>query len=104
MLIDRIRSIKAAAQHLNVSQPAVSRMVERFELEAGFAAFIRRRGKLVPTPEAEIFFSEVHQVYQGLDYLNEVAREIGSTRRGYLRIGVFPAYAEGWIGKRLAEG
>ncbi|GAB7534609.1 LysR substrate-binding domain-containing protein [Burkholderia sp. 3C] len=96
-------SITAAAQHLNVSQPAVSRMVERFELEAGFVAFIRRRGKLVPTPEAEIFFAEVRQVYQGLDYLNEVAREIGGTRRGYLRIGVFPAYAGGWIGKRLAR-
>lgn len=96
-------SITAAGQRLNVSQPAVSRMIERFEQEAGFVAFDRRRGKLVPTPEAEIFFAEVSQVYRGLDYLNEVAREIGTTRRGYLRVGVFPAFAEGWITERITR-
>ncbi|WP_144109433.1 LysR substrate-binding domain-containing protein [Paraburkholderia sp. BCC1886] len=96
-------SITAAATQLNVSQPAVSRMIERFEHEAGFVAFERRRGKLMPTPEAEIFFVEVSQVYRGLDYLNEVAREIGGARRGYLRVGVFPAFAEGWISRRIAQ-
>jgi DNA-binding transcriptional LysR family regulator len=96
-------SITAAAHHLNVSQPAVSRMIERFEHEAGFVAFERRRGRLVPTPESEIFFAEVTQVYRGLDYLNDVAREIGSTRRGYLRLGVFPAFGEGWISQRIAR-
>jgi len=96
-------SITAAAQHLNVSQPAVSRMIERFELAAGFVAFERRRGKLFPTPESEIFFAEVRQVYRGIEYLQEVAREIGGTGRGSLRVGVFPAFAEGWIGQRLAR-
>ncbi|WP_118183868.1 LysR substrate-binding domain-containing protein [Paraburkholderia phosphatilytica] len=96
-------SITAAAQHLNVSQPAVSRMIERFEHEAGFVAFERRRGKLVPTPESEIFFAEVTQVYRGLEYLNEVARDIGGARRGYLRVGVFPAFAEAWIGERITR-
>ncbi|WP_024904325.1 LysR substrate-binding domain-containing protein [Robbsia andropogonis] len=96
-------SITAAAQQLNVSQPAVSRMIERFEMEAGFVAFERRRGRLIPTPESEIFFAEVRQFYRGIDYLNDVAREIGSTRRGYLRIGVFPAFAEGWITQRVAQ-
>ena len=96
-------SITAAAQHLNVSQPAVSRMIERFEQTAGFHAFERRRGKLFPTPESEIFFAEVRQVYRGIEYLQEVAREIGSTGRGSLRVGVFPAFAEGWISQRLAR-
>jgi DNA-binding transcriptional LysR family regulator len=96
-------SITAAANQLNVSQPAVSRMIERFEQEAGFVAFERRRGKLVPTHEAEIFFTEVARVYRGLDYLNEVAREIGGARRGYLRVGVFPAFADGWIGERITR-
>jgi DNA-binding transcriptional LysR family regulator len=96
-------SITAAARYLNVSQPAVSRMIERFEHEAGFVAFERRRGKLVPTPESEIFFAEVSRVYRGLDYLNEVAKDIGGARRGYLRVGVFPAFADAWIGERLTR-
>ncbi|MFZ4212517.1 LysR substrate-binding domain-containing protein [Pantoea endophytica] len=96
-------SVTAAARQLNVSQPAVSRMLERFEIEAGFKAFERRKGKLQPTPEAEIFFAEVRHVYQGLTYLDDVAKEIGGGRRGQLRIAVFPAFAEGWIGKRVAR-
>ncbi|MFM0365519.1 LysR substrate-binding domain-containing protein [Paraburkholderia sediminicola] len=96
-------SITAAARHLNVSQPAVSRMIERFEQEAGFVAFERRRGKLAPTTESDIFFAEVRQVYRGLDYLNEVAREIGGSRRGYLRVGVFPALGTRWLSQRIAR-
>lgn len=96
-------SITAAAQHMNVSQPAISRMLERFEQEAGFVAFERRKGKLNPTPEAGMFFNEVTRVYRGLNYLNEIAKEIGETRRGYLRIGVFPAFSEGWISQRVGR-
>lgn len=96
-------SVTAAAKRMNVSQPAVSRMLERFEIEAGFKAFERRKGKLQPTPEAVIFFAEVQHVYQGLTYLDDVARELGGGRRGHLRIAVFPAFAEGWIGQRVAQ-
>jgi DNA-binding transcriptional LysR family regulator len=96
-------SITSAAHHLNASQPTVSRMIERFEHEAGFVAFIRRRGKLVPTPEADIFFAAVRQVYRGPDHLNVVAREIGGGRRSYLRVGVFSVLGARWLSQRIAR-
>jgi len=94
-------SVTAAAKSLYVSQPSVSRMLDRFEQQAGFKAFDRKRGKLVPTAEAEIFFSEVKYVYQGIDYLNDVAKELRHRRRGTLRISTFPAYSNKWIADRL---
>lgn len=94
-------SITAAARSLNVSQPSVSRMIERFEHEAGFVAFKRTRGKLIPTPEADTFFSESKIFYRGIDYLNAVAKEIAESNRGYLRVGVFPAYSTAWIAERI---
>ncbi len=94
-------SVTAAAKSLYVTQPSVSRMLSRFEQQAGFKAFDRKRGKLVPTAEAEIFLGEVKYAYQGIDYLNDVARELRHRRRGTLRIGTFPAYSNKWIADRL---
>lgn len=94
-------SVTAAAASLNVSQPSVSRILERFEIEAGFKAFDRRKGRIFPTTEAELFHREVKFTYEGLDYLNVVAKEIREHKRGFLRIGVFPGFANSWITNRL---
>jgi len=45
-------STNGAAKLLHISQPAVSKMLQHAEQSAGFALFLRSKGKLVPTPEA----------------------------------------------------
>ncbi|TAK54317.1 MAG: LysR family transcriptional regulator [Gammaproteobacteria bacterium] len=96
-------TVTAAAEHLHVSQPAVSRMLDRFEAQTGFKAFVRSGTRLKPTAAGLVFYSEVKQVYKGLEYLNQIAVEVRDNRRGYLYIGVFPALSNSWIASRIRD-
>jgi DNA-binding transcriptional LysR family regulator len=46
-----------AAMRLEVTQPAVSRLIANLEYETGLTLFRRQRQRLVPTAEAEVFLS-----------------------------------------------
>jgi DNA-binding transcriptional LysR family regulator len=94
-------TVTAAAEHLHTSQPAVSRVLGRFEDQAGFKAFERSGTKLKPTAAGLVFYGEVKQVYRGLNYLNRIAQEVRENRRGYLYVGVFPALSNSWISVRV---
>lgn len=96
-------TVTSAAEHLHVSQPAVSRVLDRFEAQAGFKAFERSGTRLKPTAASLVFYNEVKQVYKGLDYLNRIALEVRDNRRGYLSVGVFPALSNSWIASRIRE-
>lgn len=96
-------TLTAAAQRLCISQPSVSRTLARFEQVAGFQAFEHKSGRLKPTEGAKIFYSEVIKVRKGTDYLSSVAKEIGSFRKGYITVAVFPALAQSWIVQAVSD-
>lgn len=79
-------TVTAAAERLHVTQPAVSKMLAQLERELGFAAFIRRRKRLLPTPEAEALYHEVRRAFLSLDYLTRVAADLRHLRQGQLVI------------------
>lgn len=83
-------SITAAASALNVSQPAVSRLLADLEASLGFALMVRTGSKVHPTPEAYDFFPEVERMYYGIDRLTQVAAKIGSLKRGTFRFASMP--------------
>lgn len=83
-------SITAAAKELNVSQPAVSRLIADLEFSLGFALFIRQTGRIVPTVEAEEFFREVDMMFYSLDRLTQVADEIRTLSRATVRFATLP--------------
>lgn len=83
-------SITAAAKLLNVSQPAVSRLIADLEFGLGFALFTRQTGGIVPTREAQEFFREVDMMFYGLDRLAMVAEEIRTLSRATVRFAALP--------------
>ena len=83
-------SITAAAKELNVSQPAVSRLISDLEFSLGFALFTRQTGRVVPTLEAEEFFREVDMMFYSLDRLTQVADEIRTLSRATVRFATLP--------------
>ena len=83
-------SITAAAKELNVSQPAVSRLVSDLESSLGFRLFVRQTGRLVPTPEALEFFREVDMMFYGIDRLKQVGEEIRTLSRATVRFATLP--------------
>jgi DNA-binding transcriptional LysR family regulator len=86
-----------AAAMLGISQPAVSRMIAQLERDVGFALFKRIKGRLFPTPEAEIFDGEVEKSFIGIDKLARTAEDIRANRTGHLRIVGMPALSLGFV-------
>ncbi|NDH63139.1 MAG: LysR family transcriptional regulator [Alphaproteobacteria bacterium] len=86
-----------AAKLINVTQPAVSRMIRDLQQDLGLALFERRGTGLVPTSEALSLYAEVERAFVGLDRIAQMATELRTRRAGFLRIAALPALANGFL-------
>jgi len=66
-------SITNAANFLHVSQPSVSKVLAHAEMQLGYALFDRIKGRLIPTQEAQMLFSEVDKVYKQIRSVRSAA-------------------------------
>lgn len=81
-----------AAAKLNVSQPSVSKVLAHAEQQLGYRLFDRVKGKLIPTPEAHQLFKHVRDVYEDVDRLRHVAKNLKATSAGRIRVASTPAF------------
>jgi DNA-binding transcriptional LysR family regulator len=100
-------SVGMAAKLINVTQPAVSRMIRDLQQQLALTLFERRGTGLVPTSEALSLYAEVERAFVGLERISQMATELRTRRAGFLRIAVLPALANGFlprfVGPFLAE-
>lgn len=100
-------SVSGAAGLINVTQPAVSRLIRDLQSRLGLTLFDRRGTGLVPTSEALSLYAEVERAFVGLDRIEQAATELRTRRAGFLRIAALPALANGFlprfVGRFLAE-
>lgn len=85
------KTITAAANVLNVSQPVVSRLIKDLEEKLGFLLFIRESGRLKPTREAMALFNEVRRSLEGFDHITRRAEMLRDGHQGYLQVVAAPA-------------
>ncbi len=85
--IMRDGTITAAANSLGVSQPAVSKLLAYLEDQLGYPLFERIAGRLVPTTEAHLLYGDADRVFRQLEALSSLARDIGASKIGLIRIG-----------------
>lgn len=84
--------VTAAATFLNVSQPAVSRLIRDLEAQIGVALFERRSGgRLRPTSDGLTLFREVERYFIGLDQISQTAAGLRRRSHGSLRVASLPA-------------
>jgi len=81
-------SVSAAARLINVTQPAVSRILAHAELQLGFPLFHRLKGRLlVPTTEAQTLYPHIERLFNQLDDVQRLANSLkGDQREGELHI------------------
>jgi len=92
-------SFTAAAQELNVTQTAVSRMVRLLEQRLGFALFRRHANALELTAQGRALLSGLTDSFDSIARLTE---QVATTRAGpVLTLGVPPALAVSWLIPRL---
>lgn len=88
-----VGSVSGAADFLNISQPAVSRLIKDLEMRTDLRLFIRLGGRVVPTAEAHELALEVERSFVGLAEIKRAADGIRQGQRGALTIASMPALA-----------
>ena len=84
-------SVTDAARLLHVSQPGISRMLGHIETQLGIALFERQKGRLLPTPEAQVLYAEVEQVYRGVKRIDDRAAALKTGSQLTLRVLASPS-------------
>ena len=62
--VEKCRNITQAAKHLFISQPALTKQLNKLEKELGFAPFDRTRSPISVTPQGEIFLDFARRYVQ----------------------------------------
>jgi DNA-binding transcriptional LysR family regulator len=101
--VAQLGSVTLAAEHLGISQPAVSRLLSSFSDSVGFDVFDRRGGRLVPTQESRYLLSEVGRLLDSLEHIEQLTHDITARKAGHLRIACLPGFATSHLPGVLAK-
>lgn len=96
-------SAAQAAQKINMSQPAVSRLIAILERELNLKLFYRTRRRLVLTREGGEFYKETERILYNLSQIPRIAEEIRERHFRSLSVVVMPRALDGWIAPALAR-
>lgn len=81
--------IGRAADRLHMTQPPLTRRVQRLEAQLGVALFIREPTGMRLTSAGEVLLDEAHQVLEALDEGVERTRRVDAGEAGPLVVGSF---------------
>jgi len=95
--------VTAAAQALNVTQPAVTRLIQDLQYALGLPLFVKRGARLVPTNEALSLYREVERQFVGLERIENAARNLREGRAGSLRVAALPAFNVGFLPRIVGD-
>jgi LysR family transcriptional regulator, glycine cleavage system transcriptional activator len=99
--VARLGSVKAAAQELALSAPALSRRVQSLERFIGRPLFDRRHQAMVPNADGERLLGQIAPV---LDQLSDAVEAMTSGAEVLrLRLGVLPLFASQRLFPRLGQ-
>ncbi|MET3116788.1 DNA-binding transcriptional LysR family regulator [Undibacterium sp. GrIS 1.8] len=79
-----------AARKMNITQPAISRLIADLESALGFRLFNRDKGRLEPTLAGVRFYSAVEENFLGLERLTQVASNIRNEAPEGITIACLP--------------
>lgn len=96
-------TISRAALILNISQPAMSKLIAHLEFDTGLRLFDRVKGRLAPTEHGMRLYDEVGRIFAGVRQVENAVEAIRREEQGRLAIGVLPALATSFI-QRAASG
>lgn len=95
--------ITAAADVMNVTQPAVSRLIRDLENAVRIPLFERVGVGLVPTAEAAQLYREVERLYLGLDQIAQAADDIRLHKNTVLRIASVTSLVRPYLHQALKQ-
>jgi DNA-binding transcriptional LysR family regulator len=97
------RSVTGAAEMLEVTQPVVTRLIADLEERIAIPLFTRAKGRLIPTPEANLLFADVNQALMGVERIANAASGIKGSKLGHLEIAAAPNMSLSFLPSAIAN-
>lgn len=97
----RLGGISAAAQHLNLTQPAVTRRIQELERELGAKVLQRQGRNVVPTSVGENCLESAERILSEMSEMKAAAS--GDEAAGAIRVGVVESIALTWFQSFLSR-
>lgn len=97
--VHELNNYSRTAEHLNLTQPAVTARIHKLEIELGCKLFYRDGKKIHLTEEGKALLPYARKI---LNYMNEVKQTIDIMKTPNLKIGLSPAISASIILKALA--
>jgi DNA-binding transcriptional LysR family regulator len=94
-------SFSAAARHLNIGQPAVSKCVAQLEDRLGVRLLMRSTRRLTPTEAGQGFYERARRALEAADQADVAARGAGADLAGRLRVSAAVTFASLHVVPRL---
>ena len=96
-------NLGSAAQRLGLTQPALTKAVQRLESELGLQVFERTRVGMQLTTVGAAFFRRTREVGVAVDEAVREARDLHMGEVGIVRVGVVPPLADGLFSDACAS-
>lgn len=90
LAVERCGSIGKAADALGMSQPALTKAVQRLETQVGVTLFERTANGMTPTPAGGRFIARAQRITLEFDDAMQEMRAIQGGEQGVVRIGYSP--------------
>lgn len=96
-------TVTGAASTLGISQPGISNLLSQLERQTRLKLFERVKGRLVPTPEADVLFREADTVVRGLDHVAQAVTDLQNNKAGQLQVASQHSISFGLMPKLIAK-
>lgn len=90
-------TMRQSAEVLNISQPAISKMIAHLELDTGLQLFDRIKGRLAPTENGLHLYEEVNRIFANVRQVENAVDAIRRQEQGRISIGVMPGLSGSFI-------
>ncbi|WP_439495355.1 LysR substrate-binding domain-containing protein [Bosea sp. (in: a-proteobacteria)] len=90
-------TVSRAAEVVNISQPAASKLMMHLESDSGLKLFDRYKGRLAPTAQGLRLYEEINRIFVGVRQVDSAIASIRREEQARLVVGVIPALSGAFI-------
>ena len=102
-LLAENETISLTAKAMNISQPAVSRLLADLAKELGYPLFVRSGRRMTLTREAQYLLPEIQRIFASMGQIRNLQHNIQSGKSGHLKIACLPGFSTSHLPGIVAE-
>lgn len=97
------RNISKAAERLFISQPVLSRFLQRLEDELGISLFERKNRQYIPTYAGELYLDMAKEILNRKEKFEQEISRVKKSQAGAIRVGITPGRGRTLLPKVLPD-